>query len=105
MYPGFFITYRVAPLFGFKMTWATEITHVEPERFFVDEQRLGPYKIWHHEHHFEAIDEKTTRVKDIVHYALPFGFLGRIAHPIVIKPKLQEIFTYREQRIKEIFGS
>ena len=78
MYPGFFITYKVAPLFGIKMTWATEITHVDHEKFFIDEQRLGPYKIWHHEHHFEAIDADNTRVTDIVHYALPAGFLGAI---------------------------
>ena len=105
MYPGFFITYRVAPLLGIKMTWATEITQVQHQQYFVDEQRLGPYKIWHHEHHFEAIYEHSTKVTDIIHYALPLGFLGKMAHPIVIKPKLTEIFDFRKKRIEEIFGS
>ncbi|MCE2496735.1 MAG: SRPBCC family protein [Flavobacteriales bacterium] len=105
MYPGFFITYKVAPLFGVKMTWATEITHVENQKFFIDEQRLGPYKIWHHEHHFEPLSETVTRVTDIVHYALPAGFIGRLFHPLVIKPKLLGLFSYREQQIKEIFDS
>jgi len=102
MYPGLFINYKVSPLFGLKINWTTEITHVNELRFFVDEQRVGPYRIWHHEHHFI---EKNGGVEmtDIVSYQLPFGFLGRILHPIIIAPKLEEIFAFRINKVDEIF--
>ncbi len=103
MYPGFFITYKVAPLLGIKITWATEITQVKEHDYFVDEQRMGPYKIWHHEHHFSEV-EGGTLITDIIHYALPGGFLGKWAHPFLVKPKLAEIFAFREKRVKELFG-
>jgi len=103
MYPGFFVTYKVAPLLGIKMTWATEITQVSPLKYFVDEQRLGPYKIWHHEHHFKEV-EGGTLITDIIHYALPGGFIGRWFHPILVQPKLKEIFKFRAERVKELFG-
>ncbi len=103
MYEGMFITYKVAPILGIKMNWATEITHISDKKFFVDEQRQGPYKIWHHEHHFKEIDGG-LEMTDIVSYLPPFGILGKMAHPIIVKPKLNEIFEYRFQKVEELFG-
>ena len=94
MYEGLFINYYVSPLFGIRMKWTTEITHVKDQQYFVDEQRIGPYRIWHHEHFFEAT-ENGVRMLDRVHYALPFGILGRLVHPWLVKPRLEEIFNFR----------
>tara|TARA_Y100001970_G_C14146033_1_gene809862 strand:+ start:734 stop:1195 length:462 start_codon:yes stop_codon:yes gene_type:complete len=103
MYPGQIIKYNVTPLFGINMKWVTEISHAEKNKFFVDEQRFGPYKFWHHKHIFKVIDGG-VKVIDILDYALPFGFLGVLFHPYLIKPKLDEIFNYREKKLIEIFG-
>lgn len=102
MYAGMIISYKVSPLFNIKTTWVTEITHVKEGRYFVDEQRVGPYKIWHHQHFLEATPTGTL-MKDIISYQPPFGFLGTIANSLVIRKKLQEIFTYREQKLNELF--
>lgn len=102
MYPGLFINYKVSPLLGIKMNWTTEITHVDNLRFFVDEQRIGPYKIWHHEHHFLEKDGG-IEMTDIVSYVLPFGMFGRLVHPFVVAPKLEEIFNYRYKKVEELF--
>jgi ligand-binding SRPBCC domain-containing protein len=85
------------------MHWTTEITHVEAPTYFVDDQRVGPYSIWHHEHHFKAI-EGGVEMLDRVNYKVPFGILGKIAHPIIVRPKLEEIFNYRVQKTEELFG-
>ncbi len=103
MYPGLFIHYKVSPLFGIKMNWTTEITYVQEPYYFVDEQRVGPYAIWHHEHHFKEI-EGGVEMLDRVNYKIPLGILGRIAHPLVVKGKLEEIFEFRIKRVEEIFG-
>tara|TARA_B100000212_G_C27348519_1_gene522513 strand:- start:548 stop:1009 length:462 start_codon:yes stop_codon:yes gene_type:complete len=103
MYPGQIIKYNVTPLFGINMKWVTEISHAEKNKFFVDEQRFGPYKFWHHKHIFKVIDGG-VKVIDILDYALPFGFLGVLFHPYLIKPKLDEIFNYGEKKLIEIFG-
>lgn len=103
MYPGLFIHYKVSPLFGIKMNWTTEITYVQEPNYFVDEQRVGPYAIWHHEHHFKEI-EGGVEMLDRVNYKIPFGVLGKIAHPIVVKSKLEEIFEFRIRAVEEIFG-
>ena len=86
------------------MHWMTEIKYVEEQKYFVDEQRMGPYKIWHHEHHFEVVPEG-VKMTDKVTYALPLGFLGVIAHPILVKRKLEEIFNYRYQKVETIFNA
>ena len=104
MYPGLFIHYKVSPLLGIKMNWTTEITHVNAPHYFVDEQRVGPYAIWHHEHHFKEIDGGVEML-DRVSYKVPLGVLGKIAHPIVVKGKLQEIFDYRVAKVQELFGA
>ncbi len=103
MYPGQIIEYKVKPLLGIPVYWMTEITHVEKERYFVDEQRFGPYSLWHHQHHFRAIPGG-VEMTDIIHYKVPFGFLGDIAQWLVVKKNLQKIFTYREQSVVQRFG-
>jgi ligand-binding SRPBCC domain-containing protein len=101
IYAGQVITYRVKPMFGIAVKWISEITVIQKHELFVDEQRKGPYKMWHHEHHFKAIDGG-TEMTDIITYQLPFGVLGSIALPIV-KSQLQTIFTYRRSKIEEFF--
>jgi ligand-binding SRPBCC domain-containing protein len=103
VYPGMIITYKVSPLFGIKVNWMTEITHVKEHEYFVDEQRFGPYALWHHQHHFKEI-EGGVLMTDHVNYAIPYGFIGRIANSLVVKKKLKEVFDYREKVIQEIFG-
>jgi ligand-binding SRPBCC domain-containing protein len=102
IYAGQIITYKVSPLMGIPLNWMTEITHVEQHLRFVDEQRIGPYKLWHHEHSFETV-EGGTIMTDTVYYALPLGILGRIAHGLFIKKQLKDIFDYRHKRIEEVF--
>tara|TARA_B100000029_G_C17143692_1_gene803393 strand:- start:29 stop:490 length:462 start_codon:yes stop_codon:yes gene_type:complete len=104
MYSGQIIKYIVTPIFGIKMNWVTEITHVKDFEYFVDEQRFGPYKFWHHKHLIKEIKNGVEMI-DILDYALPFGFAGRFFHPIIIKPKLNEIFNYRRNKLIEIFGN
>lgn len=103
MYPGMFIEYTVKPLFGIPMTWVTEITHVEYLKYFVDEQRVGPYSIWHHQHFFKEIPGG-VEATDIVNYQLPFAPFGNIVHPILVKGKLNQIFDYRWNKMIELFG-
>lgn len=103
MYPGMIITYKVSPLLGIKMNWVTEITHVKNLNYFVDEQRVGPYKIWHHEHHLTEI-KGGVLMSDIVSYQPPLGILGDIANKLFIENQLKEIFTYRRQAMERIFG-
>ena len=103
-YAGQIITYTVKPLLGIAMNWMTEITHVEEGKYFIDEQRKGPYKLWHHQHHFSPI-EGGVLMKDIVHYRLPMGFLGDLlVHKPIVFPKLKEIFDFRTKKVEEIFG-
>ena len=104
MYEGMIISYKVSPVFGIKTTWVTEITHVKDQHYFVDEQRVGPYKLWHHQHFLESTAEGTL-MKDIVTYQPPLGFLGDIANSILIKDKLEEIFKYRNKILDELFGN
>ena len=103
MYPGQIIEYIVTPVMGIPTKWVTEITHVVDQQFFVDEQRFGPYALWHHKHFIHTI-EGGVIMEDIVHYKLPFGLLGQLVHPILVKPKLKEIFDYRERTLKVLFG-
>lgn len=103
MYPGQIIEYLVSPVLGIKTRWVTEITHVQNLEYFVDEQRFGPYALWHHKHFIKKIDGG-VEMEDIVHYKVPFGILGRLVHPILVKPKLQKIFEYRTKKLHELFG-
>ncbi|SFV31292.1 SRPBCC family protein [Thermoflavifilum thermophilum] len=103
MYAGQIITYHVRPLLGIPLFWMTEITHVAEKQYFIDEQRMGPYAFWHHQHHFREIPGG-VEMTDIVHYRLPLGLIGRMAHAWHIRQQLQEIFDYRFQRVEERFG-
>ncbi|MFT6923309.1 MAG: ligand-binding SRPBCC domain-containing protein [Crocinitomicaceae bacterium] len=103
MYPGMIIGYRVSPLLGIKTTWVTEITQVRDLSYFVDEQRIGPYSIWHHQHFIEPI-EGGVLMRDIVTYQPPFGFLGAIMNRLVIQKKLKEIFAYRTKAVEKRYG-
>ena len=104
MYEGMIIGYKVSPMFGIKTTWVTEITHVVENKYFVDEQRVGPYKMWHHQHMVESTP-KGTLMTDIVSYQPPFGFLGNIANALFIRGKLNEIFDYRTKILNELYGA
>lgn len=103
MYPGMIISYKVSPLLGIKTTWVTEITQVVEKKYFVDEQRVGPYSIWHHQHIIEPI-ENGVLMTDIVSYSPPLGFLGAIANSLIIKNKLNEIFDYRTKAVEKRYG-
>ena len=103
MYPGMIIRYKVSPVLGIKMTWVTEITQVKEKEYFVDEQRVGPYAMWHHEHKLEPV-EGGVLMTDIVSYKPPFGFLGSIANSILIKKQLKQIFDFRTVAVEKIFG-
>jgi ligand-binding SRPBCC domain-containing protein len=103
MYAGQIITYYVKPVFNLKLYWMTEITHVQEKHYFVDEQRIGPYALWHHTHFFEEIPGGVL-IKDLVHYKLPFGPLGKLVHSLFVKKQLEDIFTFRQKVLKERFG-
>lgn len=102
MYSGQIISYVVTPVLGIPMSWTTEITHVIDKKYFVDEQRFGPYSFWHHQHWFKEVDGG-VEMTDIVNYGIPLGFLGRIANKLFVKSKLQEIFDYREKVVEKYF--
>jgi len=104
VYPGMIITYFISPLFGIRLRWMTEITHVKEKEYFVDEQRFGPYALWHHQHHFKPV-EGGIMMTDIVNYAIPYGFLGRIANRLFVKKRLKEVFNFREEVIGRLFGA
>lgn len=103
VYAGEVITYIIHPVLGIPLRWMTEITHVKEGEYFVDEQRQGPYGLWHHQHHFEAV-AGGVKMTDIVHYSLPLGILGQVAHALFVGKQLQEIFAYRQKKVKELFG-
>jgi ligand-binding SRPBCC domain-containing protein len=103
MYPGMIIVYRVHPLLGIPLTWVTEITHVREHAYFIDEQRIGPYRLWHHQHHFRQTGEG-VEMRDLVDYALPLGFIGRWVNRLFVQRKLRNIFRFREEKIRDIFG-
>jgi ligand-binding SRPBCC domain-containing protein len=103
MFAGQIIQYIVTPVLGIKTKWVTEITHVSQGHYFVDEQRFGPYALWHHKHFIRPI-KGGIEMEDIIDYKLPLGWIGQLAHPILVKPKLKEIFDYRQQKLIELFG-
>lgn len=103
MYAGQVIEYTVKPVLGIPMYWMTEITQVVPGQYFIDEQRFGPYSLWHHQHHFKVIPGG-VEMTDIVHYKVPLGFLGRIANALFVRRKLKQIFDFRFQKVEDLFG-
>ena len=102
MYPGQIFEYKVHPVLGIPLYWMTEITHVVENKYFVDEQRFGPYTMWHHQHHFKVV-EGGVEMTDIVHYKLPMWFLGDIANALFVKSQLNKIFDYRFKKVDEMF--
>jgi ligand-binding SRPBCC domain-containing protein len=103
VYPGQIITYKVSPILGIPLSWMTEITQVVHLLHFVDEQRRGPYRMWHHEHHFEEIPDGGVLMTDIVYYELPLWLLGELARPLFINRQLHNIFEYRKNKIASLF--
>jgi ligand-binding SRPBCC domain-containing protein len=103
MYAGQIIEYKVKPLLGIPIYWMTEITHVEDKRYFIDEQRFGPYDMWHHQHHFKAI-EGGVEMTDVVHYKNPLWVLGELANSLFVKNQIKDIFNYRFTKVEELFG-
>ena len=104
MYPGMIISYQLTPVFNISIKWATEITQIKEFKYFIDNQIKGPFTIWHHEHHFKEI-ENGIEMTDILFYDLPYGIFGKLLHKFIVKKKMDEIFHYREQKIKELFGT
>ncbi len=102
IYPGLLIQYKVSPLLSIPMNWVTEITQVNKPFFFIDEQRFGPYKFWHHQHLFEEVQGK-VEMTDIVHYRIPFGLIGNAFGNWLIKRQLNKIFDYRAKKMCDIF--
>ena len=103
MYAGMIINYRVRPFAGIAVPWTTEITHVEEPFFFVDEQRSGPYRLWHHQHLFSET-EKGLLMTDVVHYQLSCGWLGHLCVGKFVHQRLEHIFQYRKQALEKRFG-
>jgi ligand-binding SRPBCC domain-containing protein len=103
MYEGMLISYRVSPLLNIKTNWVTEITHIKEGHFFIDEQRQGPYKMWHHQHFIEPTPNGVL-MRDIVSYIPPFGILGVLANKLIIKNKLEQIFEYRKIALEKIYN-
>tara|TARA_B100000780_G_scaffold262631_1_gene215922 strand:+ start:3833 stop:4300 length:468 start_codon:yes stop_codon:yes gene_type:complete len=103
MYAGQVIQYSVTPIAGIKAKWISEITHLVDGKYFVDLQLYGPYAFWHHKHFIHEIDGG-VEMEDIIDYKVPLGILGQIFHPFLVKPKLEEIFRYRQKKLIEIFG-
>jgi ligand-binding SRPBCC domain-containing protein len=102
IYLGLMITYKISPFKGVRLDWVTEITHVNEPWYFVDEQRTGPYSLWHHEHHFKEVPGG-TEMTDIVHYQLPFGPIGNLFHRLLVLPKLKRIFAFRKEVLAKKF--
>ena len=103
-YKGKIICYRLNPFKFYNINWVTEITEITKNKSFIDEQRFGPYKMWHHEHHFVKNKDNTTTIYDKVIYKLPYGIIGQLAHKLFIKTKLSKIFIFRRTRIKQLFA-
>lgn len=111
IHDGLIITYRISAIAGVPMTWVTEIKHVVcPNEHahggycqFVDEQRLGPFLFWHHLHRFTPGNEGMV-MEDIVHYAMPWGWLGRLLHAVFIRKRLEHIFDYRRDHLDKRFN-
>lgn len=103
MYAGQIIQYLVTPVMNIPTKWVTEITHVDEGNYFVDEQRFGPYSLWHHKHFLKPIPNGIEMV-DIIDYKIPLGILGQLVHPILVAPKLKEIFEYRKQALIKLYG-
>ncbi|MFM8330816.1 MAG: SRPBCC family protein [Candidatus Methylumidiphilus sp.] len=104
IYNGLIITYRIAAVAGVPMSWVTEIKHVERLRQFVDEQRIGPFRFWHHLHRFRAV-EGGVEMEDTVHYVMPWGWAGQIVHALFVRARLRAIFDFRRAYLEQHFDA
>jgi ligand-binding SRPBCC domain-containing protein len=104
MYAGMLVAYRVRPIFGLPVTWLTEITQLHEGRMFVDEQRRGPYRFWHHQHHFREI-AGGIEMQDIVHYDVGFGPIGDVVNAVAVRRRLRQIFAFRRGVLQQRFGA
>lgn len=102
-FAGQIITYTISPILGIPLHWMTEITHLKPHEYFIDEQRFGPYSFWHHLHTFREV-EGGVEMTDLVHYKLPFGFLGDLVHLLFVRKQLTTIFNFRQSMLERRFG-
>ncbi|MCB0425394.1 MAG: SRPBCC family protein [Mangrovimonas sp.] len=102
MYEGMIISYLVKPLLNIPIQWVTQISHVKEPYYFVDFQLKGPYKFWHHQHHFRQVDGG-VEMKDILHYEVAGGIFGRLIENILIEKRVEQIFNYREQKLQDLF--
>ena len=102
MYPGQIIEYKVRPVLNIPIYWMTEITHVADKKYFIDEQKIGPFALWCHQHFFSEVDNGVV-MTDEISYAVPFGILGRIANWMLVEKQVDNIFKYRTERIKSLF--
>ncbi|MBT8236822.1 MAG: SRPBCC family protein [Bacteroidia bacterium] len=103
MFKGQIIHYKVSPFPGIKTRWVTEITHLKPMEYFVDEQRFGPYALWHHKHFLKS-HENGVIMEDLIDYKLPLGLLGQALHGMLVKKQLQKVFQFRYEKLKSLFG-
>lgn len=103
MYEGMLIEYTIKPMMNIPMNWVTEITHISDKKYFIDEQRFGPYAMWHHEHHFEET-EGGVLMTDKLTYAMPMGPLGTIANGLFVGKRVKEIFDYRYSILETYFS-
>ncbi len=103
MYEGLLIIYKVSPIMNIPITWITKITEIKEKKYFIDEQIKGPYKIWHHEHHFEEVDKNKTLMTDLLYYDVGYGFIGNVIENLLVKKKVNYIFEYREIKLQELF--
>ncbi len=103
MYEGLIITYKIKPMLNIPLNWCTEITHIKDHFFFVDEQRKGPYNIWHHEHHFKAV-EGGVLMTDILHYDIGMSIFGWIAGQLFVHKKVKQIFKFRYKTLESYFN-
>ncbi len=104
MFPGQIIEYILTPVFNIPFKWVTEITHVKQKKYFVDEQRFGPYSFWHHKHFIKEVEDGVI-MEDIVHYKLPLGIIGRLAHRLFVRNKVEEIFSFRRKKLDSLFNN
>jgi ligand-binding SRPBCC domain-containing protein len=102
MYEGLIICYKIKPMLNIKVNWCTEITHIKRLEFFIDEQRKGPYKIWHHEHHFREVEGGVV-MTDILYYDIGKSIFGWIAGKLFVNKKVKEIFDYRYKALENYF--
>ncbi len=102
IYPGLMIEYKVSPLLGIPLSWLTEIVQVEEPHHFVDEQRVGPYRLWHHEHFFRELAGGEVEMSDLIHYVPPFGPFGAVINALAIRPRLARIFDFRAEALERM---